>query len=107
MDYQDSNMTPPVNQEYPKPNNQLPPSNNLVIAIITTILCCLPLGIVAIVYASKVNGLWMSGNYQAAYQAAKSARNWSIASAIVAAVIWIIYLICIFAFGATLLSFSN
>ena len=36
--------------------NQPPvkPSNNLVWAILTTICCCLPFGIVSIVYAAKV-----------------------------------------------------
>lgn len=34
------------------------PDNNLVLAIICTICCCLPLGIVGIVKASKVNGLY-------------------------------------------------
>lgn len=42
------------------------PDNNLVLAIICTICCCLPLGIVGIVKASKVNGLYYAKQYEAA-----------------------------------------
>ena len=56
------------------------PGNNLAIAIISTVLCCLPTGIVAIVYASKVNGLHYSGKTTEAADAAKSAMIWSIVS---------------------------
>ncbi len=79
-----------------------PPSNNMVWAILTTIFCCLPFGIVAIVYASKVDGLWYAGNQMAAYDAANKARNWSIASAATAVAGCIIYIICMFAFGLSL-----
>ena len=39
------------------------PDNFLPWAIISTILCCLPFGIVAIVYATQVDSYWFSGNY--------------------------------------------
>ena len=53
----------PYQQAY-QPGQQPPmkPDNNLVWAILSTILCCLPLGIVAIVYASKVDGLYNQGD---------------------------------------------
>lgn len=38
------------------------PANYLAWSIITTLLFCLPLGIVAIIYASKVQGAWYSGD---------------------------------------------
>ncbi len=37
----------------------LKPDNFLVWAILSTVLCCLPLGIVAIVYANKVDNFGM------------------------------------------------
>ena len=37
------------------------PDNYLVWAILSTVFCCLPLGIVAIVKASKVDALWAQG----------------------------------------------
>ncbi|MBO7197759.1 MAG: CD225/dispanin family protein, partial [Tidjanibacter sp.] len=35
-----------------------PPSSNLIWGILTTIFCCLPFGIVSIVFASRVDSLW-------------------------------------------------
>ena len=37
--------------------NRPKPENYLVVAILSTILCCWPAGVVSIVYAAKVNGL--------------------------------------------------
>ena len=51
------------------------PDNNLVLAIICTICCCLPLGIVGIVKANKVNGLYYAKQYEAANLAHKRLRN--------------------------------
>lgn len=39
-----------------------PPQNNLVLAILATVLCCLPGGIYAIIQANKVNTLWAQGD---------------------------------------------
>lgn len=66
-----------------------PPSNNLVWAILTTIFCCLPFGIVSIVQAAKVNSLWAQGQTDAAQQTADSAKKWAIIAAIVG-VVWIV-----------------
>ncbi len=52
------------------------PDNFMVWAILGTIFCCIPFGIVSIVYASKVDGLWASGEYEAARDAASKARTW-------------------------------
>lgn len=53
------------------------PSNYLVIAIIGTLLCCIP-GIVSIVYAAKVNGLYAEGKYAEADSASRNAKTWAI-----------------------------
>jgi hypothetical protein len=58
------------------------PDTNLVWGILSTLLCCWPLGVVSIVYASKVSGLWYQGRYEEALAASKSARNWAIWSAV-------------------------
>lgn len=79
-------------QQYPN-NPGMPPSNNLVWAILTTIFCCLPFGIVAIVNASKVNNLWACGQYDAARQAAKNASKWSIIAAIAGGIFSILYIL--------------
>lgn len=42
------------------------PNNNLIFAIFTTICCCLPLGIYAIILANKVNTYYMTNQYELA-----------------------------------------
>ena len=69
------------------------PGNNMVLAVLSTLFCCLPLGIVAIIYASKVDNLYLAGDYAGALSASKTARNWAIAGAVGAIVISIIYLL--------------
>ncbi len=83
----------------PQPD-QVKPDNFLPWAIISTILCCLPFGIVAIVYASQVDGYWFAGNYDAARRSARNARTWTWVSVGVAAVCWLIYLIVVVVFAA-------
>ncbi|MBQ7467679.1 MAG: CD225/dispanin family protein [Bacteroidales bacterium] len=86
------------------------PNTNLVWAILTTLFCCLPFGIVSIVYAAKVDSLWYAGNYAAAQDASKKAGTWAIVSAASAVGIWIIYLIvavCIAGAAFSLVPFAN
>jgi hypothetical protein len=52
--------------------------NNLVLAIVVTLLCCLPFGIVGIVYASQVNTKAQAGDIAGAEAAARNARLWSL-----------------------------
>lgn len=69
------------------------PDNNLVWAILCTVLCCLPLGIVAIIKSTQVSGLWAQGQYQAAQKAADDAKKfamWGAIAGVAIAVIWIV-----------------
>ena len=50
--------------------------NYLVWAILATICCCVPSGIVAIVYAAQVNGKVAAGNYAEARRYSDNARTW-------------------------------
>ncbi len=50
------------------------PDNFLLWSILSTVLCCLPLGIVAIIYANKVDTLWATGDKAGAIDAAKKAK---------------------------------
>ena len=52
------------------------PKINLFMAILITICCFLPFGIVGIIKASKVGRLYARGEYQAAEKYAKSANKW-------------------------------
>jgi Interferon-induced transmembrane protein len=80
------------------------PDNYLVWAILTTVLCCLPLGIVSIIYSTKVSGLWSQGRYAEAQAAADSAKKWAIIAAIVGAVIGVITAILYFFIFAVAIS---
>jgi hypothetical protein len=65
--------------------------NYLVWAILATIFCCIPFGIVAIVYSSQVSGHLAAGNYEAALKASSSAKKWCLAATITGAVLILIY----------------
>jgi len=68
-----------------------PPANNLVFAILATIFCCLPLGIVSIVFASQVNSKWAVGDTQGAYDSAAKAKRFAIWSVVLGVVGGVLY----------------
>lgn len=68
-----------------------PPKNYLVESILVTILCCLPLGIVGIINATKVEGLYRSGDIEGANKAAADAKKWTTYGAIAGVVVLVIY----------------
>jgi hypothetical protein len=51
--------------------------NYLWQSIVVTVLCCLPFGIPAIVYAAKVDSLRASGDIPGAMQASANAKMWA------------------------------
>ncbi len=50
--------------------------NYLAPAILITMFCCLPLGIVAIVYASRANGKLAGGDFEGALRDSETAKMW-------------------------------
>ena len=94
----------PYQQAYYQPNyaqgqRPMKPDNYLVWAILCTILCCLPLGIISIIYSAKVDGLYNSGDYLGAQDAANKAKNFAMWGAIIAAIGIILYIVFIVIFG--------
>ncbi|OBG39767.1 hypothetical protein A5672_14445 [Mycobacterium alsense] len=85
---------PPPPGYPPAPPAGLAPNNNLVWAILATLFCFPITGIVAIVKAASVNGLWAQGLYAEAHAAAASARKWVIWSVVIWA-IWVAVLIIV------------
>ena len=83
------------NQQPNDAQNQRPPKpdNYLVWAILTTLLCCLPFGIVSIVYSSKVDSLYYAGDYISAQQAADKAKKWAMWSAISSIIVIVLALV--------------
>lgn len=60
----------------PKPNNYL------VWSILTTIFCCLPLGVWCIACSNKVNKAWEKGDYVGAQDASNKTKKWIVITAI-------------------------
>ena len=71
------------------------PKTWLVESILVTILCCLPFGIAGIVNATKVDSLYLSGNYEQAQIHSNNARKWIIWSLASAVIFWLLYLLVI------------
>jgi hypothetical protein len=69
------------------------PANFLWQSIVATLLCCLPLGIAAIVFASKVDSAWTSGQYEVAQDAARKAKMFTFISIGVGAVVVLLYIV--------------
>jgi hypothetical protein len=83
-----------------QPHMQMPcPPSHMGLAIVVTIFCCLPFGIASIVQGSNVQGLWASGNYEAAMMKSESAKKWATWGIVSPLVIYALYFVAIFAFG--------
>lgn len=53
------------------------PKNWLVESILATLFCCLPLGIVGIINAAKVNSTYDAGDVAGALKASGEAKKWT------------------------------
>ena len=73
--------------------------NNLVWAILTTLFCCLPAGIVSIVFAAQVDGKWNTGDYAGAQASSQKARTWAIVSAVIGLAFTLIYVVVLVSAG--------
>lgn len=78
--------------------------NYLVWAILSTIFCCLPFGIVAIVFAAQVNSKLQAGDYAGAVDASKKARMWTMISVGAGLVAIVLYFLFVVVLGAASLS---
>jgi hypothetical protein len=76
-----------------------PPDNNLVWAILCTVLCCLPLGIVSIIKSAKVKELWAGGDHEGAQKAADDAKKYAIWGAVIGLVGVGLYVLFIIVLG--------
>lgn len=84
--------TPPPAPGYNAPaTGGTPPPNHLVWAILTTLFCCLPLGIVSIVFAAQVNGKWQAGDYAGALDSSQKAKRFAIWALVAGIIVGIIY----------------
>mgnify|MGYP003579509060 CR=1 FL=1 len=74
---------------------RLPPrpqvNNYLVQAVMTAFCCCMPIGVVAIIYAAQVNSKLHAGDVGGAQAASKNAKMWCWIALGSGAVVWLAY----------------
>ena len=74
--------------------------NYLIPAILSTVFCCLPLGVVSIIFATQVNSKVATGDVQGATEASRKAKMFMFLSIGGGVLIWIFVIIWIvFVFG--------
>ncbi len=81
-----------------------PPPNHLVWAILTTLFCCLPLGVASIVFSAQVNSKWSAGDQQGALDASAKAKKfaiWSAVAGVVVAVVYVAFIVIVAAAGSS------
>ena len=73
--------------------------NYMVGAILTTFLCCLPGGIVAIIFSSQVNTKLAQGDIAGARSSASAAKGWIIFNICFGLLIPVLYFLLVMFFG--------
>ncbi len=92
--------------ENEQPLSQLPvprPKNWLVESILVTIFCCLPFGIVGIIFSSQVNSKYDAGDIAGALKSSKDAGTWTKFGFFVGLGVLVCYLIFVFVLGVSFL----
>lgn len=95
--------TPPPQQQWQTPAYGQPAQRIdtwLWQSIVATVFCCLPTGVVAIVFAAQANSAVSAGNWVEAQRKAQQAKTWTLIS-IVAGVLTIIGFFVVFALVGT------
>lgn len=84
-----SNMPPELPKQKPMPKTWM------VESILVTCLCCLPLGIIGIVYATKVETAYYNQQYKLAQYYSSKARKWTLWGFCIALILFVIYSVSI------------
>jgi hypothetical protein len=96
------NWTPP-----PAGGGSTPIPNYLVPAIVA-ILCCWPLAIPAIIFATQVNSNVAAGNIAAAQEASAKAKKFMKLAFIIGIICWVLFaLFYVFMFGLAILTSTS
>jgi hypothetical protein len=88
------------------PHGEAPPRipNYLIQAILVTLCCCPPFGIVAIVYSSTVSSRLLAGDYAGAVRASRAAAGWCWAALIAGFIAIVAYFAFVFLAALSTLS---
>lgn len=65
--------------------------NYLVQAVLTAFCCCMPVGVVAIIYAAQVNSKLHAGDIPGAQAASQKAKMWFWIALGVGVLVWVAY----------------
>ncbi len=85
-------VMPPGTQLPPKmPQPPMPPTF-MVWAILSTICCCLPAGVVAIIFSSQVSSRYFAHDYEGARRASERTELWIIISIVAGIVVNALYM---------------
>jgi hypothetical protein len=103
-------MSQPFTPPPPPSNAPVTVPNNLVLAIVASalslILCCLPHGVVSLIFALQVDKKAQAGDLQGATNAARQAKLWAWISLIVSG-IWLIISIVFGVFAGVMSAISR
>lgn len=64
----------------------------LVWSILTTLFCCLPFGVVSIIYATKANSAYDAGNFDEHTKCADKAKMWMILGAVIGFIVSVVWI---------------
>jgi len=100
----DQVSAPPIPQQQAAPNYnsgnaytpptsifEQPPKTYLIESIIATIICCIPLGIPAIIYATQVERKFYMGDKIGAEASSKNAKKWIIIAIVGSVIAYLLY----------------
>ena len=81
--------------------------NYLIPAIVSTVLCCVPVGVVSIIFAAQVNGKIAAGDMAGANDASKKAKMFMFIAIGLGVLVWLsVIIIWLFVFGSAV-AFGN
>lgn len=70
----------PPNGGSPRQGGRSVPPSWLIPAVVATLCCFAPTGIVSVYFAAQVNAYWEKGDSRAAVKASRRARTWLVVS---------------------------
>lgn len=74
--------------------------NYLIPAILATVLCCLPVGVASIIFATQVNSKLESGDVAGAMEASRKAKMFMFIAVGAGLLVWVICIVLVvFVFG--------
>ena len=81
-----------MSQQYGSPSGEIP--NYLIPAILSTVFCCLPFGVVSIIFATQVNSKIAAGDVAGAMESSKKAKMFMFIAIGGGVLGWIIGIVC-------------